>query len=188
MGNYTFSFAISHVTPIPCKLTENRCKKKLVKKWGCFATKTPSPKVDKIIIFLGQKFKSWQPRSSSSLVEAGFHVIVLVVSITRVVLNVFRRSRPSYGNASNERETIAAMGPLQLNGRVRQNRLAREYGRQWGKKKTRLHHLKCDFPSFQVDTTARLSLVQGVLYHVTVKMPSANWSDRASKGPLGWSK
>ena len=77
------------------------------------------------------------------------------------------------------------MGPLQLNGRVRQKRLAREYGRQWGKKKTRLYHLKSDFPFFQVDTTARLSLVQGVLNRVTVTMPSANWSDRASKGPLG---
>ena len=51
-------------------------------------------------------------------------------------------------------------------------------------KKTRLHHLKCDFPFFQVDPTARLSLVQSVLYHVTVKLPSANWSDRASKIPL----
>ena len=77
------------------------------------------------------------------------------------------------------------MGPLQLNGRVRQKHLAREYGRQWGKKKkTRLHHLKCDFPFFQVDPTARLSLVQGVLYHVTVKLPSASWSDRASNVPL----
>ena len=142
-------------------------------------------RVNKIIIFLGQKFKSWQRRSSSSSVEAGFHVISLVVSITRVVLNVFRRSRPSYGNAPNERDTIPAMGPLQLNGRVRQKRLPREYGRQWGKKKTRLHHLKFDFPFFKVDTTTRLSLLQGVLYHVTVKMPSASWSDRASKGPLG---
>ena len=50
--------------------------------------------------------------------------------------------------------------------------------------KIRLHHLKCDFPFFQVDPTARLSLVQGVLYHVTVELPSANWSDRASKVPL----
>lgn len=77
------------------------------------------------------------------------------------------------------------MGPLQLNGRVRQKRIPREYKRQWGKKKTRLYHLKSDFPFFQVDTTARLSLVEGVLYHVTVKMPSANWSDRPPKGPLG---
>ena len=65
--------------------------------------------------------------------------------------------------ASNEWETIPAMGPLQLNARVRQKRLAREFGRQWGKKKIRLHHLKCDFPFFQVDPIARLSLVQGVL-------------------------
>ena len=42
-------------------------------------------RVNKIIIFLTQKFQYWQPRSSSSSFEAGFHVIVLVVSITRVV-------------------------------------------------------------------------------------------------------
>ena len=49
------------------------------------------------------------------------------------------------------------------------------------RKKTGLHHLKCDSPFFPVDPIAPFLSCKVFLYHPTVKLPSANWSDELLK-------
>ena len=106
-------------------------KKRLVKKWGCFATKMLRQRVNKIIIFLAQELFvkfcwAWFPCNCRSRVD---HTSRLKMCSGDQGHNM--ETPPT--NARRSRRT--AMGPLQLNSRVWQKRLAREYGRQWNKKK-----------------------------------------------------
>ena len=60
-------------------------------------------------------------------------MIVLVVSITRVVSKCVQAIKAVIWERLQQMRDDP--GPLQLNSRVRQKRLASEYGTQWGKKK-----------------------------------------------------